>query len=262
MCGNGTFARRLRLRRLYRHDSAGLLVVPLDHAIAAGPLAHRGPLDGLLALLADGGVDAVVLHKGALRRVRPARFRAMSLVLHLTASTNRAADPDAKYPVATVEEALRLGADAVSVHVNVGSATEDRQIAHLAATAEQCDRWGLPLLAMMYVRNPSIVDHRDPVLIGHALAVATELGADLVKTALPESPAAIARITATCPVPVLAAGGEPGDGAGDIERLGAALRAGAGGVAAGRVVFTAGDPGMVASRLADLVHRRTTVVAG
>jgi 2-amino-4,5-dihydroxy-6-oxo-7-(phosphonooxy)heptanoate synthase len=259
--GNGTFARRLRLRRLYQHDSAGLLMVPLDHAIAAGPLNHRGTLDGLLALLADCGVDAVVLHKGALRRVRPDRFRAMSFLLHLNASTSLAADPDAKYPVATVAEALRLGADGVSVHVNVGSATEDRQIAHLAATAEQCDRWGMPLLAMMYLRGPAVVDHQDPVPIAHALAVATELGADLVKTALPDSPASIARITAACPVPVLAAGGEASDSAATIGRLSAALQAGAGGVAAGRVVFTAGDPEMVASRLADLVHARTAVVA-
>jgi len=259
--GNGTFARRLRLRRLYRQDSAGLLVVPLDHAIGSGPLAHRGPLDGLLAVLADCDVDAVVLHKGALRRVRPDRFRAMSFLLHLNASTSLAADPDAKYPVATVEEALRLGAGGVSVHVNVGSATEDRQIAHLAATAEQCDRWGLPLLAMMYVRGPAVVDQRDPATVAHALAVATELGADLVKTALPDDPGSIARITAACPVPVLAAGGDAGDGAATIGRLATAVRAGAGGVAAGRVVFTAGEPSTVASRLAGLVHGRTAVVA-
>lgn len=258
MHGNGSFARRLRLRRLYRHDSSGLLVVPLDHAIGAGPLAHRGTLDGLLARLNEAGADAVVLHKGAVRRVRPDRFRAMSLVLHLNASTGLAADPDAKYPVATVAEALRIGAEAVSVHVNIGSATEDRQIAHLAATAEECDRWGVPLLAMMYVRGP-LVDRRDPALVAHALAVAAELGADLVKTALPDDPAAIARITANCPVPVLAAGGAAGDGEAATARLVEALRAGAGGVAAGRVVFTADDPGEVTARLAGIVHGRTRV---
>ncbi|MBU2665134.1 2-amino-4,5-dihydroxy-6-one-heptanoic acid-7-phosphate synthase [Actinoplanes bogorensis] len=247
---NGSFARRLRLRRLHRHES-GLLVVPLDHAVGAGPLAHRGTLDSLLARLAEGGADAVVLHKGAVRRARPERFREMSLILHLNASTGLAPDPDAKYPVATVAEALRLGAEAVSVHVNVGSRTEDRQIAHLAQTAEQCERWGMPLLAMMYVRGPGITDGRDPVRLAHALAVAAELGADLVKTALPDDPAAIARVTAACPVPVLAAGGE----AGSVERLEVALRAGAAGVAAGRTVFTADDPGAVTRRLAGLVHR-------
>ncbi|MGK5685115.1 2-amino-3,7-dideoxy-D-threo-hept-6-ulosonate synthase [Actinoplanes sp. URMC 104] len=259
MHGNGSFGRRLRLRRLSRHPG-GLLVVPLDHAVGAGPLAHRGTLDGLLGRLAGAGVDAVVLHKGAVRRVRPERFRDMSLILHLNAGTGLAADPDDKYPVATVAEALRLGAEAVSVHVNVGSRTEDRQIAHLAATAGLCDRWGVPLLAMMYVRGPAIADGRDPALVAHALLVAAELGADLVKTALPDDPGAVARITAACPVPVLAAGGPAGDGEAAVAHLGSALRAGAAGIAAGRVVFTADDPGAVAGRLAALAHEARTPV--
>jgi 2-amino-4,5-dihydroxy-6-oxo-7-(phosphonooxy)heptanoate synthase len=257
---NDSFARRLRLRRLYRHDPGGLLVVPLDHAIGAGPLAHRGDLDGLVAQLADNGADAVVLHKGAVRRVRPRRFQEMSLVLQLNAGTSLASDPDAKYPVATVEEALRLGAHAVSVQVNAASLTEDRQVAHLAAVAGSCDRWGVPLLAMMYVRGPAILDGSEPALVAHALAVAAELGADLVKTALPESATAIAEITATCPVPVLAAGGAAAGGSGAaLTRLAAAIRAGAGGVAAGRLVFTADDPGAVVRRLSALIHGRTPV---
>jgi 2-amino-4,5-dihydroxy-6-oxo-7-(phosphonooxy)heptanoate synthase len=257
---NESFARRLRRRRLYRQDTAGLLVVPLDHAIGAGPLEHRGDLDTLVGRLADNGADAVVLHKGALRRVRPEHFRQMSLVLQLNASSGLAGDPDAKYPVATVEEALRLGADAVSVHVNVASATEGRQIAHLAAVARSCDRWGVPLLAMMYVRGPDIADGRAPALVAHAVTIAAELGADLVKTSLPESVAAIAEITAGCPVPVLAAGGAVAGGSDTaLARLAGAVRAGAGGIAAGRLVFTAADPGGVVRRLSALVHGRTPV---
>ena len=254
---NDPFARSLRLRRLSRHDAGGLLVVPLDHAVAAGPLAGRGDLDSLVAGIAENGADAVVLHKGAVRRVHPRRFQQMSLILQLNAGTSLGADPDAKYPVATVEEALRLGAQAVSVQVNAASLTEDRQVAHLAAVAGSCDRWGIPLLAMMYVRGPEIVDRHAPALIAHALAIATELGADLVKTALPESEPAIAELTARCPVPVLAAGGEVDGPATVLGRLAAAVRAGAGGIAAGRLVFTADDPGAMVRRLAALVHDRT-----
>ena len=257
---NDSFARRLRLRHLYRHD-AGLLVVPLDHAIGAGPLGYRGDFDGLVAQVADNGADAVVLHKGAVRRVRPRRFQPMSLILQLNAGTSLAPDPDAKYPVATVEEALRLGAHAVSVQVNAASLTEDRQVAHLATVADTCDRWGLPLLAMMYVRGPGVVDGRAPALLAHAVAVAAEVGADLVKTAMPESASAIAEITATCPVPVLAAGGVVAGGADTaLARLADAVRAGAGGIAAGRLVFTADDPGAMVRRLAALTHDRIPVV--
>jgi len=260
MQDNGSFARGLRLRRLYRQDNSGLLVVPLDHAIGAGPLAHRGELDSLVAHLADNGADAVVLHKGAVRRVRPSRFRELSLILQLNAGTCLASDPDAKYPVATVEEALRLGANAVSVQVNAASLTEDRQIGHLATVAESCDRWGVPLLAMMYVRGPDVLDGSAPAVVAHAVAIATELGADLVKTALPPAETAVAEITAGCPVPVLAAGGPAERGADAVlARLADAVRAGAGGIAAGRLVFTAADPAAMVRRLSALVHGRTAV---
>ncbi|GIM66992.1 2-amino-3,7-dideoxy-D-threo-hept-6-ulosonate synthase [Actinoplanes auranticolor] len=259
---NDSFARRLRLLRLHRRDDNGLLVVPLDHAVGAGPLAHRGDLDRLLAEIADNGADAVVLHKGAVRRVDPRRFRRMSLIVHLNAGTGLAPDPDAKYPVATVEEALRLGAHAVSVHVNVASISEGPQIAHLAAVAGSCERWGVPLLAMMYVRGPQVPDGRLPDLVAHALAVAVELGADLVKTALPEPAPAMVRIIATCPVPVLAAGGgDVSDPRAALGRLATAVASGAAGIAAGRLVFTADDPGATVRRLATLVHGRTPVPA-
>jgi 2-amino-4,5-dihydroxy-6-oxo-7-(phosphonooxy)heptanoate synthase len=253
--GNESGGRRRRLARLYRHDPARLLVVPLDHPVAAGPIA--GDLDDLVGRLASGGADAVVLHKGALRRVAAHRFHDLALVLHLNASTGLAPDPDAKVPVATVAEALRLGADAVSVHVNLGSATEGRQLEHLAAVAGRCERWGVPLLAMMYVRGPAVTDPRSPETVAHAVAVAAELGADLVKTALPGDEAAIARITAGCPVPVLAAGGAAGRPDAVLAALAGSLRAGAGGIATGRLVFTAPDPAATVRRLAALVHGRT-----
>ncbi|WP_067501978.1 2-amino-4,5-dihydroxy-6-one-heptanoic acid-7-phosphate synthase [Actinoplanes sp. TFC3] len=240
--------RALRTRRLYRRGGPGLLTVPLDHPVFAGP-SWPGDIDQLVATVAGHGADAVILHKGTLRRVNPTRFRDLALVLHLNASTRLAPDPEAKVPVATVEEALRLGADAVSVHVNLGSSTEDRQLGHLAAVAGACDRWGVPLLAMMYADRPE--------RCAHALAVAVELGADLVKTALPAAEHEITRIIAGCPVPVLAAGGA----AGSLSALATAVRAGAGGVAAGRLVFTAPDPGAMVRELSAITHDRALVAS-
>ena len=263
MHGNECFGRRVRLAHLSRHTGTGLLIVPLDHAVGAGPLRTEGSLDTLVGSLADHGADAVVLHKGAVRRVRAARFADVSLVVQLNASTRMAADPDAKYPVATVEEALSLGAQAVSVQVNAASLTEGAQIAHLASVAGACDRWGVPLLAMMYVRGPAVRDGRAPALVAHAISIAAELGADLVKTALPDNPAAMSQIMARAEVPVLAAGGGPEGGADAVlGRLADAMRAGAAGVAAGRLVFTAADPAAMVRRLAAVVHDRTPMRIG
>ncbi len=260
MYRNESFGRRLRLGCLGRRHGSGLLVVPLDHAVGAGPLRPGTDLDALVGRLAEHGADAVVLHKGAVHRVRPERFGELSLVVQLNASTRMAADPDAKYPVATVAEAVRLGAHAVSVHVNAASLTEGAQIGHLAAVAGECDRWGVPLLAMMYVRGPAVRDGQDPELVAHAVAIAAELGADLVKTALPDDPAAAARIIAGAAVPVLAAGGAPDAGPDAVlRRMTQAIGAGAAGVAVGRLVFTADDPGAMVRRLAAIVHDRTPV---
>ncbi|SMQ16979.1 2-amino-4,5-dihydroxy-6-oxo-7-(phosphonooxy)heptanoate synthase [Streptomyces sp. Ag82_O1-12] len=256
MTAFGHFARSLRLRRLYRHSTAGLMITPLDHSISDGPVAPKGTsLDHLAGQLAAGGADAVVVHKGSVRHISPERFAAMSLIIHLNASTSQALDPDAKYVVTQVEEALRLGADAVSVHVNVGSDDERQQIGDLGRIADACDRWNLPLLAMVYPRGPRVTDPRDPDLVAHAVTVASDLGADLVKTVFLGSTAEMLDLTAACPVPVLVAGGPAMPTEEDVlAYVRDALAGGAGGVAMGRNIFQASDPRQLAAKVARLIH--------
>lgn len=250
------FARALRLRRLFRHHPDRLMIVPLDHSISDGPVVPRGSsMDQLAGQLADSGVDAVVVHKGTLRHIRHTRFTAMSLVVHLSASTGHAPDPDAKYLVTGVEEALRLGADAVSVHVNLGSLDERRQISDLGRVAEACDRWNVPLLAMMYPRGPKITDPCDPGLVAHAAILAADLGADLVKTPYVGSVERMAEVTGSCPVPMIVAGGPHRNTEVEIvDFVRDALLGGAAGVAMGRNVFQSPEPRALAGMVAGLVH--------
>lgn len=250
---NASFARSLRLRRLFRRDDGRLLVVPLDHSVTDGPL--RRDLNALLGELAGTGVDAVVLHKGSLRHVDPGWFGDMSLIVHLSVSTRHAPDPDAKYLVAGVEEALRTGADAVSVHVNLGSFQEARQIADLAAVAGECERWNVPLLAMVYARGPQISDSRAPELVAHAATLAADLGADIVKTDYVGTPELMAEVVRGCPIPLIVAGGPRSADTGTVlTYVSDALRGGAAGVAMGRNVFQADQPGLMATTIARLVH--------
>ena len=261
------FSRALRLHRLFRHGSK-LAIVPLDHSVTDGPIARRGQsIDQLAGDLAASGVDAIVLHKGSLRHVRHTRFGAMSLIIHLSASSHHAADPDAKYLVTGVEEALRLGADAVSVHVNLGSLDERRQIADLGAGAGACDTWNVPLIAMVYPRGPQIASPADPELVAHAAILAADLGADIVKTVYPGSPADMAEVASACPIPVIVAGGPRAPSAGQV--LGFvrdALLGGAAGVAIGRNIFMAPEPRVMAGRITSLVREfagaQTPVLTG
>jgi 2-amino-4,5-dihydroxy-6-oxo-7-(phosphonooxy)heptanoate synthase len=251
---NASFARGLRLRRLFRRDDGRLLVVPLDHSVTDGPL-RSGDLNSLLGELAGTGVDAVVLHKGSLRHIDHRWFGDMSLIVHLSVSTRHAPDPNAKYLVASVEEALRLGADAVSVHVNLGSPQEARQVADLAAVAGECDRWHVPLLAMVYARGPQISDSRSPELVAHAATLAADLGADIVKTDYAGTPEQMAHVVSACPIPVIVAGGPRSADPGTVlAYVSDALRGGAAGVAMGRNVFQADQPGLMATSIARLVH--------
>ncbi|PRY45084.1 2-amino-3,7-dideoxy-D-threo-hept-6-ulosonate synthase [Umezawaea tangerina] len=244
----------LRLRRLSRPRDGKYLFVPLDHSVSDGPVVPNQRWEGLIGALVAGGADAIVVHKGRVRLIDPVVLGDCALVVHLSAGTAHAADTNAKVLVGDVEEALRLGADAVSVHVNIGSDTEERQLADLGTVAASCDRWNVPLIAMVYARGPRVADPYDPVLLSHVVNIAADLGADIVKTSMALPIGRMADVIANCPIPVLAAGG-PVDAADPVGYAAAAMRAGCAGLAIGRRVFTDPAPRSLVAGLVSAVHQ-------
>ncbi|MES4902015.1 MULTISPECIES: 2-amino-3,7-dideoxy-D-threo-hept-6-ulosonate synthase [unclassified Streptomyces] len=242
-----------RLRRLSLAGDDKHLLVPLDHSVSDGPIVPAGQWADLLRALVAGGVDGIVVHKGRARALAPDILKSCALVVHLSASTACSADVNAKVLVGDVEEALRLGADAVSVHVNLGSDTEGQQLADLGAVARSCDAWGMPLIAMVYPRGPRIENPHDPALLAHLVNVAADLGADMVKTSVALPLDRMAEVVANSPIPVLAAGGPP-DGSDLIEYGTAVMASGCRGLAIGRRVFTSPSPAALVSRLSAVVH--------
>jgi 2-amino-4,5-dihydroxy-6-oxo-7-(phosphonooxy)heptanoate synthase len=177
------------------------------------------------------------------------------MVVHLSASTIQAPDPDAKVLVAAVEDALRLGADAVSTHVNVGSLTEAQQLCDLSRVARDCAHWQVPLLAMTYPRGPNVRNPSDPDLIAHCATLAAELGADMVKVPYTGSVATMRQVVESCPIPLLVAGGPRVPSLEDLARFAReVVESDAAGVAMGRNVFAAADPGEAARRVAVALH--------
>jgi 2-amino-4,5-dihydroxy-6-oxo-7-(phosphonooxy)heptanoate synthase len=242
-----------RLRRLSLAGDDRHLLVPLDHSVSDGPIVPPGQWDDLVRALVAGGADGIIVHKGRARALAPDTLKSCALVVHLSASTACSADVNAKVLVGDVEEALRLGADAVSVHVNIGSDTEGQQLADLGAVARSCDAWGMPLIAMVYPRGPRIENPHDPALLAHLVNVAADLGADMVKTSVALPLERMAEVVAHSPIPILAAGGPP-DGSDLIEYGTAAMSAGCGGLAIGRRIFSDPSPASVVSRLSEVVH--------
>ncbi|NUT47681.1 MAG: fructose-bisphosphate aldolase [Saccharothrix sp.] len=245
----------LRLSRLSRFGDGRHLFVPLDHSVSDGPVTAGRAFTDLVSTLTDAGADAVVVHRGRVRSIDPAALHGAGLVVHLSASTRHGPDTDAKVLVAGVEDAVRLGADAVSVHVNIGSATEARQLADAGSVASECDRLGMPLLVMAYLRGPRVVDPHDAADLAHVVNVAADLGADLVKTSWADPLGRLAEVVVASPIPVVVAGGPSGSG--DLaEYAREVIAAGCAGLAVGRRVFEHPHPARAVNALAAVVHRR------
>ena len=167
--------------RLERIGTDGKFVmVPMDHGITIGPVTGLVDIESTIDAVTRGGADAVITQKGIAPRVHPNRNDAGYLI-HLNGSTTIGPDSNDKRVTGTVEEAVRAGADGVSFHINVGSDHEPEQIEDLAAVTRDADRLGMPVLAMAYARGPGI-DGADPEALIHAVRLAEELGADVIKT--------------------------------------------------------------------------------
>ena len=246
--------RSLRLSRLLRNEHAPLFLVPMDHTVTEGPFADARRYDRLLDILADNGADAIIVHKGRLGLLNGTVYSKLLVVVHISASTCYASDPTYKYQVGDVEDCLRRGADAISVHVNLGSLTEDQQIRMLADAADSCDRAGLPLIAMIYPRGPGVKDRPQLDAVLHAASLAADLGADIVKLPLGGSPHDMRQIVDSCPIPVVSAGGsQVSDG--DFNLFVAnVMKSGARGIAAGRNIFMAADPAAKVREVRKVLH--------
>jgi len=253
----------LRLARLSRPNDGRFFLVPLDHSVANGPIATVAAFKELVRDVVDGGADGIVVHKGRARTIPPSLLVHCALVVHLSASTAHAPDTNAKVLVGNVEEAIQIGADAVSVHVNIGSDTEADQLAGLGTVSAACERWGVPLMAMVYPRGPRVSDPTEPRMLAHVVNIAADLGADLVKTNLASPAERMAEVVASSPLPVIVAGGPGGSGARMTlsESASAAVAAGCHGVAAGRRVFTSPSPKQTVRELAAIVHNSESIAA-
>ena len=231
------------------------VIIPLDHGVSIGPVFGLLDMKTIVNQVAEGGANAVLEHKGIISSGYRGFGKDIGLILHLSASTSLGPHPHSKIQVADVEEAMRLGADAVSIHVNIGSENETEQLATLGATAKSCQEWGMPLLAMMYPRGPKITNQYDVDLVKYVARVGAELGADIIKTSYTGDPESYKEVIKGCPVPVVMAGGPKADTDEDFcEMVYGSILAGGAGVAAGRNVFQHKSPTKMVRVLCGLVH--------
>lgn len=248
-----TVGKERRLRRLMDPDGDRGVVVPMDHGTSIGPVDGVERPGETAAAVARGGATSLVVHKGLVPPIAEAAPET-GIWLHVSASTSLNPDPDDKRVVATAREAVRLGADGLGAHVNVGSAQESRQVEDLGALTRAADELGLPVLAMMYPRGPNVEDPHDVENVAHVARLGAEIGADVVKVPYTGDPTTFRQVAEGCPVPVLISGGPkvPDDEA-VLEDVQQSIQAGGAGVSIGRNVWQRDDPEAFAAALAELV---------
>ena len=253
--------KRGRLSRLINPTSNRATILALDHGLTMGPVPGLERINERLHGVGRDALDAIVLHQGMVSRLMPLfeNSQRPGLIVHLSGATQLSPDADEKRLVCTVEHALRLGADAVSIHANLGVRTENQMLSDLAMVSEACQQWGIPLLAMMYPRRDGAgsptTEH-----VAHAIRIAMELGVDLIKVPYTGSRESFARVLECADVPVFVAGGARLETEEAILRFADdALQAGASGVTFGRNIFQSPNPLRMARAVAAMVHRRIAV---
>ena len=173
--------KKIRLERIIDRNSGKTVIVPMDHGVTVGPIEGLADMRDTVSKIVSGGANAILMHKGIVRAGHRGKGKDVGLIIHLSGGTALSPDPNAKELVCTVEEAIKLGADAVSVHINLGANTDKEMLHQLGFISGCCMEWQIPLIAMMYTRGAKIKNEYELQNVKHAARVGAELGADIVK---------------------------------------------------------------------------------
>jgi fructose-bisphosphate aldolase, class I len=250
----------IRLERIMNRETGRAVIVPMDHGVTVGPIDGLIDMKSTVNQVASGGANAIVIHKGLVQGGHRRRGKDVGLIVHLSGSTSLSPFPNAKTLVCTVEEAIKLGADAVSVHINLGNGSEREMLSDLGQVSKTAQEWGMPLLAMMYPRGEKITDEYDVGVIKHAARLGAELGADIIKVSYTGAVETFREVVLGCPVPVVIAGGPKMDSDRDIlEMVKGAVEAGGAGVSMGRNIFQHRDPSRMVGAISLIVHENSSV---
>jgi class I fructose-bisphosphate aldolase len=250
----------IRLERILSRETGRTVIVPMDHGVTVGPIDGLIDVKTSVNAVAMGGANAIVIHKGLVTSGHRRRGRDVGLIVHLSASTKLSPFPNAKTLVCTVEEAIKLGADAISIHINIGDGTEREMLADFGQVSREARDWGMPLLAMIYPRGEKIKDEYEPRVIKHAARLGAEIGADIVKVSYTGAVDSFREVVSGCPVPVVIAGGPKMNSEREIlEMVKGSVEAGGAGVSIGRNVFQHRNPTRMVGAISLLVHENSTV---
>jgi len=246
----------LRLNHIFADDGRAV-VIAMDHGLPGiGPFGQLTRPAALLQQIRTGGADAILTTPGIAARFA-ADIGRLGLILRLDGGATTLGNGSGEMRlIASVEDALRLGADAVAVMGICGTADESQSLETLGKVAAQCRSLGIPLMAEMlplgYQGKPNVKQ------IALAARIGAELGADIIKTKFVGTREEYCEVTETCFAPVLILGGSARAPDELVAEIKDALGAGVSGVAIGRNVWQSDDAAGITRRFVEAVHGAQT----
>lgn len=252
--------KEIRMHRLMPEKDGHYLGLTVDHAIGRGILPGLDAIGDTIRKLVQGKPNALTMHKGIAEQCFAPYAGQVPLVLKLT--TFGVYHPQEDVEVADVEEAVCLGADAVSVGCIVGGDNQPGQIHMLGKISREAHAVGMPVLCHIYPRGNLIAEDRQNSWenVAYAARIAAELGVDIVKTNYTGSAESFEKVVRSVPTRVAIAGGETGKSIDDyLQMTRDVMDAGAIGVTYGRFVFQYKNPTALIKVLYQIVHNGATV---
>ena len=214
-----------------------MIILPLDHALTQGILIGlENPLD-LLNSLDKSFLNATVLNKGWIMKDESFKvFKDLPFFIHLSASTTLSISNETVLTT-TIPEAIKLGADGVSIHINFDNMENNLLLRKIGYIVKEANEYSLPVLAMLYTQKLT----EEKIL--HMARIGEELGVDYIKLPYYNKDNFIKKLSLLIQTPLLIAGGEvENDFIVFLEKAYKSIEDGAFGIIAGRNIFQRNDP--------------------
>jgi DhnA family fructose-bisphosphate aldolase class Ia len=251
-----------RWNHLFREDGK-VLVVAMDHPSSFGLMEGMEKPGEVLTKVRAGGADAILTTYGVVTRFAK-EIGDMGIALRVDGGTSfLAQDRGPSRLLYNVEDALRVGADAVCSMGMPGSVFEGDTLPYLADLVTEAAVWNVPVMAEMLpggFENPK--EMWTTQNIGHVSRIGAEMGVDFIKTAYTGDLEGFREIVAQVPVPMVVLGGSKSKDPRDLlQGIYESLQAGARGVAVGRNIWRYKEPDKMTAAIAALIHEDATVDA-
>ncbi|WP_257459676.1 class I fructose-bisphosphate aldolase [Archangium lipolyticum] len=180
-------AKQIRWSHFLDRRSGRGIIVPIDHGLSIGPVEGLASVEQVSRWIGHSGITGIIAHKGMVERLGShGLLKGLGVMVHLNGMMSLASMPDRKERLTSVEAALRLGADAVSVQLNFDGTNDAHNLTQLGAVVDEAQRYGMPVLTMLYDKVACDGQERRLSRLRHLMRACVELGTDALKLAAPD----------------------------------------------------------------------------